>query len=228
MERCCLCIPLRAGVFIIALLLSLVWASEVILLVVHKKTIFDYFPDSSPLITPVYYTCIAAALLYCLGGLFGLVGSLAQNRPMASTFSVINWTLVTLELISSFSAWVYLLEEKDNIINDCVTGSPAVAQNGTTSSTSSPPSANVNITGASNTSSYPLRIQVSSAAACAGDVQKVIIVMGVIVFVGNLISLYFASVVGAYATRLKRNNQHHKLRDLDAPIRRVPVAAAVY
>ncbi|RUS13338.1 hypothetical protein BC937DRAFT_95468 [Endogone sp. FLAS-F59071] len=194
-----------------------------------QATIFEFFPDKSPYITPVYYTCIAVALIYALGGLFGVAGSLAQNRPMVITFNIINWVMVTLQFVSSFSAWVYLLVEKDNILNDCVASSPAgVAQNGTTISYTTPLT-NVSIVGTSNNATYPLGIHLPSSTECAGDIQKVIIWMGVGVFVGNLLSFYFASTVSAYATRLKRNNQHHKLRDMDTPpARRVPMAAVVY
>ncbi|KAG0166375.1 hypothetical protein DFQ28_005962 [Apophysomyces sp. BC1034] len=50
---------------------------------------------------------------------------------------------------------------------------------------------------------------------CEAAVKQVLIIYGLLVFIGNFLQIYFASAISAYADRLKRNNQHQKLRDLD-------------
>ncbi|RUP44693.1 hypothetical protein BC936DRAFT_149124 [Jimgerdemannia flammicorona] len=151
---------------------------------------------------------------------------------MVITFNVVNWVMVTLTFIASFSAWIYLLVEKDNIVSNCIAASPSgptVSQNGTAIINPATVNGTIAINKNDNSTLSSLVFVDSNASACQGDVQKVIVWMGVSVFIGNMLSIYFASAVGAYAARLKRNiNGHQKLRDMDARSGHRPVVPAGY
>ncbi|KAL9551147.1 hypothetical protein PS6_005161 [Mucor atramentarius] len=52
---------------------------------------------------------------------------------------------------------------------------------------------------------------------CHTATKQILIAGGIVVFVGNLIQVYFASIINAYATRLGQHGsfQHHQLHNLD-------------
>ncbi|GAN03936.1 hypothetical protein MAM1_0051c03392 [Mucor ambiguus] len=52
---------------------------------------------------------------------------------------------------------------------------------------------------------------------CHTATKQILIAGGIVVFVGNFIQIYFASIVNAYATRLGQHGsfQHHQLHNLD-------------
>ncbi|KAI8967007.1 hypothetical protein BDF20DRAFT_830359 [Mycotypha africana] len=54
-----------------------------------------------------------------------------------------------------------------------------------------------------------------SLDTCTVYYRNFMISYGIIVFLFNFIQFYFASVISAYATRLRRTNMHEKLRDLE-------------
>ncbi|GAB5588582.1 hypothetical protein Unana1_03482 [Umbelopsis nana] len=109
-----------------------------------------------------------------------------------------------LTLGVSLAAFILLLSRQQDAQNNCVAfwnqqGGPP------SDSASSPYHTSVVIPGN----------QQSIQDYCVTTLKALIIATGVCTFVGNGIQLYFATMVGAYSTRLKRFRQHIPLRDLE-------------
>jgi hypothetical protein len=183
------------------------------------------YPIQTNQFTPIFWSLVAVYILYTISSLFGVIGSITQKRRMVLFFSILYWIMVILTLIVSFAAWIILLVKRSEVESAC---EAAVAN-----------------TIAANDSPYhsPVTIpnqQADIQDACNQAIRNATIGGGVAVFVGNALQvrivklsqplapllwltiilflfhqLYFASAISAYAQRLKRNNQHQKLRDLD-------------
>ncbi|KAI8376280.1 uncharacterized protein BYT42DRAFT_574068 [Radiomyces spectabilis] len=148
---------------------------------------------------PGYWTAVGVIALYAVSSLFGVIGSITQNRKMIGVFKILYWLVTILLLIVTFALWILCLVKRDLLVESCAEVARELA---------------------SSSSSYYTPVQLPNGGdnltqSCATAAKQLLIVGGLIVFVGNLFQVYFASVISAYAARLKRNNQHQKLRDLD-------------
>ncbi|KAI9284397.1 hypothetical protein BC943DRAFT_60854 [Umbelopsis sp. AD052] len=200
MSTCCCCIPLRIGVIIIAVFSTIVYALGTASLFISKNHASASFPIQANQYTAVFWTLVAVYILYTLSSLIGVVGSITQRRRMVLFFSILNWIMVVLTLIASFAVWIILLVKKSDVETAC--------------------EAAVSNSIAANDSPYHTPVSIPNQQgdiqnACQEAIRNATIIGGVLVFVGNALQFYFASAISAYAQRLKRNNQHQKLRDLD-------------
>ncbi|KAJ2956173.1 hypothetical protein NQZ79_g7934 [Umbelopsis isabellina] len=200
MSTCCCCIPLRIGVTIIAVLSTIGYLAGTVSLFLSKSHLDSMYPIQSSQYAPVFWSMAAIYILYTLSSLLGVVGSITQQRRLVLIFSILYWIMVILTLIASFAVWIILLVRR----SDVETGCEAAVTN-SVAATDSPYHAPVTIPNQ----------QAEVQDACSQAIRNVTIGLGVGVFVGNALQLYFASAISAYAQRLKRNNQHQKLRDLD-------------
>ncbi|KAI9285246.1 hypothetical protein BC943DRAFT_360351 [Umbelopsis sp. AD052] len=200
-STCCCCIPLRVGVGIIATLSLAFYGSSLILCFVYKNgNVVDNRING---VNAIFWSSVAVSIVWLLASLFGLIGVLTQRRGMVLLFNTFNWIMAFLTLGVSLAAFILLLAKQQDAHNNCVTfwneqGGPPTADG-------SPYHSSVNIP--SN--------QQSIDDYCTNVLRILTIVIGVLTFVGNGIQLYFAAMVGAYSTRLKRFRQHVPLRDLD-------------
>ncbi|KAI8368861.1 hypothetical protein EDC96DRAFT_574019 [Choanephora cucurbitarum] len=202
--NCCFCIPLRVGVTSIAILSSVFYIAILIFLLMNRQG-FDELPQTmiSSTLT-LFWVFVGTLSLFAAFSLFGVIAGLTQNKTMMNIFRFLYWTVTLLLFISSTAFWIYLMIQRDSVTTGC---QQFMALNATTSITStySP----VTLPDGTDGGLYH--------DYCASLTRQVLIISGVLVFVGNLVQIYFASVIGAYARRLKAGmtSQHQQLRDLD-------------
>ncbi|KAI8078833.1 uncharacterized protein BX664DRAFT_342823 [Halteromyces radiatus] len=205
-NTCCCCIPIRAGVLIIATLSALFYIATLVCLLVGKGSLLN--PEYSERIIIGYWILFGLSILYTLSSIFGIVGGLAKNRGMTNIFKVLYWLMAILMLILSVGLWIASMVNRDETVAVC---SDILQHPGT-------------YNGELTTYNYP---KAQADEICSSSMRNLLIGMGIGVFVGNLIQLYFACVISAYATRLRRTNQHERLRNLeDFPVE--PVGKAHY
>ncbi|CDS10098.1 hypothetical protein LRAMOSA02775 [Lichtheimia ramosa] len=189
-HKCCCCFPLRIGVFIIALFSFLASTASLVWLIINRNQIQGYEGYSYFSMDVVFYVGIGLASLNIAAGLFGLIGTTAQKRGLVVIFQFVYWIMAILTLVVTVGTWIFLLVHRSDIEAGCQEGVEQMESSG-----------------------YTLGSEI--ADMCSRGMQGLLIGGGVGVFIGNIISLYFACVVSAYASRLKRSNQHLPLRDLE-------------
>ncbi|KAG2228147.1 hypothetical protein INT45_009193 [Circinella minor] len=138
-----------------------------------------------------YYVCIAVSCIGALTSLFGFIGTIIQKRGLINIFKIVYWLMAILALIVTAATYIFLIVRRGDIVDGC----EYYIENGT--------------------EGYPLPDGIDSREACEKTMVGVLVGGGVGIVVGNIISIYFACVVTAYASRLKQRVQHHPLRDLE-------------
>ncbi|CAM0138987.1 hypothetical protein VKS41_008548 [Umbelopsis sp. WA50703] len=207
LEQCCCCIPLRAGTFIIALWFFVVNLFEATSGFLGRNSIFAYASQTS---RAVFIVQQLLTLLIACGGLFGMVGSCLASRKFAKIFSITVWTACGLSILKYLISLILIATHRDNIIASCeATGFVSMSNPQTSignTFTSSPYYHPVKYPGTLNANSM-------SYGDCEQAVKVMLITFGVIVFVIQVVQIYFASVVSAYASRLRNGARHHRLHD---------------
>ncbi|CAO3597283.1 unnamed protein product [Absidia cylindrospora] len=204
-NTCCCCIPIRAGVLIIATLSAAFYIVLLVTLGIKKESLTSAeYGDRSAI---SYWVLFSISILYALSSLFGIVGGVAKNRAMTNIFRVLYWIMAILSLILSVGLWIAAMVYRDDSVAVCSDILQNPGKYGATLDT---------------TFTKP-----EADSTCSNSMRNVLIISGVCVVIGNLIQLYFACAISAYATRLRRTNQHEKLRNLeDFPVE--PVGKAHY
>ncbi|KAF1804404.1 hypothetical protein V8B55DRAFT_1500605 [Mucor lusitanicus] len=197
LNNCCFCIPLRAGVTAIAVCSSVLYIGILIWLLRERQVIYSLQDVSAAL--AVFWSLVAVVGLYSVSALFGVIGGITQNRSMINIFRFLYWTVVILLLLSSSAIWIFMLIKQNSIIDECQ-----------------------KYLNDSNSSSSPIMIPNQQQQGliqedCHTATKQILIAGGIVVFVGNFIQIYFASIINAYATRLGQHGsfQHHQLHNLD-------------
>ncbi|ORZ23059.1 hypothetical protein BCR42DRAFT_403888 [Absidia repens] len=204
-NTCCCCIPIRAGVLIIATLSAAFYIVILVGLGINKESLTSAEYGNRSSIS--YWVLFSISILYALSSLFGIVGGVAKNRAMTNIFRVLYWIMAILSLILSVGLWIAAMVYRDDSVAICsdILQNPAKY-------------------GASLDTTFT---KSEADSTCSTSMRNVLIISGVCVVIGNLIQLYFACAISAYATRLRRTNQHEKLRNLeDFPVE--PVGKAHY
>ncbi len=158
-----------------------------------------------------YYINLLFTIIVLLGGLFGIVGSLFASRKSAKFFSIVVWMCCFLSFVKYIISLVLMIVYKQNMINTCIRSGFVSINNSqiglepTTVSTNSYYSP----------VKYPNTMNsfATSQEECEQSVKLLIILWGAIIFVVQVLQIYFASVVNAYAARLKSGARHHRLHD---------------
>ncbi|KAI7900403.1 uncharacterized protein BX663DRAFT_517449 [Cokeromyces recurvatus] len=109
--KCCCCIPIRAGVLIIALLSAAIYIGSTVCLFLNKPT---------TVFNGIYYTSIAVSIIFALTSIFGVLGCITQHRRMIGIFKVSYWIVVVLQFIITIAAIIMLAIQKTLIIDNCV------------------------------------------------------------------------------------------------------------
>ncbi|KAI9277844.1 hypothetical protein BY458DRAFT_504206 [Sporodiniella umbellata] len=123
--KCCCCVPIRAGVLIIALLSAAFYVAITVLLCLAIPSFNESGGAySTPAMKGVHYTSIAVTVIFTFCSLFGVVGSITQHRKMIAAFKAAYWTASLLELLISIASIVMLAVEKTEIVNTCVSQNP--------------------------------------------------------------------------------------------------------
>ncbi|KAI9022939.1 hypothetical protein CLU79DRAFT_749591 [Phycomyces nitens] len=198
-KSCCCCVPLRAGVMVIAIVSSAFYISSLVYLLIRRSDMFAKHPDSLNTLTPIFWTGVAVVSVYSISSILGVFGTISQNRAMTAIFRVLYWIMAILILIVSIAAWVIVFVKRDSFQDECI------------SLLGRPDSDIYSIVKVPSGSEVATALQ----NACSDDLKTVLIVSGIAVVIGNIVQIYFASVVSSYASRLKRGNKHIPLRNLD-------------
>ncbi|KAI9340128.1 hypothetical protein BD770DRAFT_465505, partial [Pilaira anomala] len=158
-----------------------------------------------------YYINLIFTIFVCFAGLFGIIGSLFAQRKSAKLFSWAVWTCCLLSFTKYLISLVLMAVYRQNMLNTCIRSGLVGLGNsqlGLTPTTVS--------TGSYYTPvKYPdtLNSFATSPQECESSIKLMIILWGAIIFAIQLLQLYFASVVNAYANRLKSGARHHRLHD---------------
>ncbi|KAI9303640.1 hypothetical protein BJ944DRAFT_268049 [Cunninghamella echinulata] len=204
-NTCCCCIPIRAGVLFIATLSTAFYLALTIWSFIGEQKYVTTTELQLPKI--IFWVFVSLFILYAISSLFGMVGAVAKNRAMINIFKGVYWLMAIIGLVVSVGIWIALLVKRDDFSSLCndIYQHPA----------------DYNLPD-------NLPIQPSQAAElCGTTTRNLLIITGVCTLVGNFIQIYFACVISAYATRLRRTNQHEKLRNLeDFPVE--PIGKAQY
>ncbi|CAO3631423.1 unnamed protein product [Mucor fragilis] len=207
LEKCCCLIPLRLGTFFIAIWFFAIYLFYTATGFVGVNSIVFYSGQAA---RPWYYINLLFAVFICLGGFCGIIGSFFASRRFSKAFSVIVWVNCILSIIVYVASLVLIALNKQHVIDSCsVIGFVGV---GNAQQDITPTQFNSNNAYYSPVK-YPglLTEHAASKDACSSMINTFTIVFGVVVFVVQLIQIYFAYVVGAYAKRLSNGARHHRL-----------------
>ncbi|KAI8879021.1 hypothetical protein K501DRAFT_227430 [Backusella circina FSU 941] len=200
LNKCCFCIPLRTGVTVIAVCSSIFYIGCLIWLLKSTSTLNSFSQQDQSAAKAVFWTCVSVIGLYSASSLFGVIGGITQNRKMVNIFRYLYWIVAVLLLLGSSTTWILMMVKRDSIISGC--------QKYLLEST--------------NASSYYSPVTLPNDTMhlheedCTSATKQILIIFGIIVFIGNAVQVYFACLINAYARRLKGGlAQHHKLRDMD-------------
>ncbi|CAO3702633.1 unnamed protein product [Rhizopus stolonifer] len=164
---------------------------------------------SSQSAKPWYYISLVLAMFICIAGLSGIAGSLFASRRFSKAFSVVVWINCLLSFIIYAVSLIIIATKRQNTIDSCrVVGFVGI---GNTQEVLEPAHL-------SNSSYYSpvkysglLTENAASESECSSRLKLFIILFGALVFVVQLVQIYFAYVVSAYAKRLKNGARHHRL-----------------
>ncbi|KAG2201476.1 hypothetical protein INT46_000638 [Mucor plumbeus] len=120
--KCCCCIPVRAGVLIIALLSAALYIALTVGLFMSKPSsglTYDDVEIDMKIVNGIYYTSIAVAILFALASLFGVLGSVTQHRKMIAIFKISYWFVAILQFIVTVAAIIILAVKRTDIVNNC-------------------------------------------------------------------------------------------------------------
>ncbi|KAK4518186.1 uncharacterized protein ATC70_001537 [Mucor velutinosus] len=208
LEKCCCFIPLRMGTFIIALWFFIAYLFDAVTGFLGINSIIVYSGQTAK---AWYYINLLFTVLVFVGGLSGIIGSIFAQRKSARFFSIVVWVCCALSFIKYVISLVLMVVYRQNMINTCIRsgivgfGNSQIGLGPTTISTNSYYSP----------VKYPntMNAHATSAEDCEHSIKMLIILWGVLIFIVQMVQIYFASVVGAYATRLRSGARHHRLHD---------------
>ncbi|KAI8390299.1 hypothetical protein BD560DRAFT_380568 [Blakeslea trispora] len=206
LEKCCCFIPLRLGTFIIA-----IWFCALYLLYTATgflgiNAIVVYSGQAA---RPWYYIDLLFSVFICVGGLCGIIGSTFASRRFSKAFSFIAWVNVALSILIYVISLVLVGIHRNQIVDSCRVVGFVNVNNARREPNFSTPSSQVHYSPVH----YPglLTEHAATESQCQSMTKTFIIAFGVVIFVVQLIQIYFAYVVGAYAKRLANGARHHRL-----------------
>ncbi|KAI9481301.1 MAG: hypothetical protein EXX96DRAFT_480068 [Benjaminiella poitrasii] len=210
LEKCCCLIPLRLGTFFIAIWFFAIYLIYSATGFLGVNAIVFYSGQAA---TPWYYISMLFSVFICLGGFCGIIVSCFASRKFAKVFSVIVWINVDLSILVYLISLILIAVNKNHLASSCqVVGFVGIGN----------PQQDIAPVQLHNEHSYysPVRyypgLRTEHAAdqeTCARIMRDFIILFGCLAFVIQLIQIYFAYVVSAYAKRLSNGARHHRLHD---------------
>ncbi|KAI9495344.1 hypothetical protein BDB00DRAFT_814245 [Zychaea mexicana] len=205
------CVPVRVGALAIASLLCVLYFASSIVMLVKRQGLKDWatmvqavdVPLTDQAFDGVYAALVAVSLTYTLLSAYGVVAIVLRRRKLIQIYHVTNWFFVLLIMTVSLAYWFYFKVKRDVYINDCQDlQNQGVTPNGEIYTPVAVPGKNM-IAGGSDKSH------------CISLVQTLVIVSGIVVFLGNFIQLYLASCIGTYASSLNWEYLHQRLQTQD-------------
>ncbi|KAI8887152.1 hypothetical protein K501DRAFT_321526 [Backusella circina FSU 941] len=211
-ERVCCCIPVRLGAMLMALIIGCIYLICTILMFVYRRDMQAWSTLEQNVDTPltveafngVFNAFVSLFIIYTVVSVAGLISIGLQHRKMVRVYHIANWFFVLLFFTMSVAFWIYFKVKQDIYINDCqdlqnmLDLQNNVPQNPYYTSIQIP--------------NRPMIAGGSDKSHCIELIHRLVIVTGIVVFVGNLLQVYWARSIGKYAIALKRYYQHQKLQ----------------
>ncbi|KAI8876283.1 hypothetical protein K501DRAFT_200740, partial [Backusella circina FSU 941] len=156
-----------------------------------------------------YYIGLLFSIFVCVGGLLGVIGSCTRSRSFAKAFSVIVWINCLLSALIYVISLILMATNSPHSIESCRVIGFVDSHN---------PHKDVTPVQLSTSEFYTpvkyaglLTEHAESESNCAHMTKLFTITFGVVVFVVQLVQIYFAYIVNAYAKRLSNGARHHRL-----------------
>ncbi|CAO3587291.1 unnamed protein product [Absidia cylindrospora] len=140
-----------------------------------------------------------------------MFGSCFSSRKFAKIFSVVVWVNCTLSMLKYVICLALMISHKYDMSRSCLRSGFISFGNSQTSIEpviipDSPYYSPVRYPGTLNANA-------ASQEDCDASIKTFLITFGVVVFVIQVLQFYFATVVSAYASRLRNGARHHRLHD---------------
>ncbi|KAI9281559.1 hypothetical protein BY458DRAFT_469094 [Sporodiniella umbellata] len=206
LEKCCCFIPLRLGTFFVAIWFFVVYLFYTTTGFLGVNSVVYYSSQSAK---AWYYINLLFSVFICLGGLSGIAGSLFASRRFSKAFSLISWINCFLSFVLYIVSLVLIASRKQSLIDSCrVMGFIGI---GNAQTIISP--VHVGSSDYYSPVRYPglLTANAGTEAQCDAELKTFTITFGALIFVVQIVQVYFAYVVSAYAKRLKNGARHHRL-----------------
>ncbi|KAI8877916.1 hypothetical protein K501DRAFT_259573 [Backusella circina FSU 941] len=207
-EKCCCLIPLRLGTFIIALWFFVLYLIDAVTGFLGVNAVIVYSGQTAK---AWYYINLLFTVLVLVGGFCGIMGSAFSQKKFAKTFSIIVWISCALSFIKYVISLALLIVYRQNMIDTCIRSGFVSLNNA---------QRNLGVSTISTGSYYTpvhypntLTANAASADECEQSVKMLIILWGALIFVVQVVQVYFATVVATYAKRLRSGARHHRLHD---------------
>ncbi|CAO3591112.1 unnamed protein product [Absidia cylindrospora] len=137
-----------------------------------------------------------------------MFGSCFSSRKFAKTFSVVVWINCTLSMLKYVTCLALMISHRYDITRSCLRSgfsnyqtsiTPAIIPN-------NPYYSPIRYPGTLNANA-------TSQEDCEASIKSFLITFGVVCFIIQVLQFYFATVVSAYASRLRNGARHHRLHD---------------
>jgi len=223
MKKCCLCIPLRAGTFLIALWFFAFSGFEAITGFLGRNAILSYVSQTN---IAIFWVEECLAIVVALGGLVGIIGSCFASRGFVRAFSIITWINCVISIIQHVSSLVVVGLNRQNLIDECVSTGKFDVSPAEVTSFYTPINRNITLSSSNTTGVSP---NSASYETCQKEVEVFFIAAAIIILVIQFIQFYFATVVASYAAKLTFQPRHTKLMNQqDWDDQQMPMRESVY
>ncbi|CAO3630029.1 unnamed protein product [Mucor fragilis] len=207
--RCCCIIPLRGGIII----------SGVIMLVVSVALLGATFTHKNPMIIHLSLIHVVLPWIYigfqiatAVVALYTIASGAIAKLGMMRLNKFLLWLLVFLLTIWEAVCFILALVNRSKALAACEEANPS------SSSSASADSPNNTTLSVGDYSATFLGMEMGNTyglANCAQAVQADVIGSAIILFVGQILMFYAATVVGSYTAKLRERKLGHRLRDLE-------------
>lgn len=208
MKKCCLCIPLRAGTFLIALWFFIIAGFEAITGFLGRNAVLSYVSQTNIVI---FWIEESLAILVALSGLVGIIGTCSASRRFIRIFSIVIWISCVISIIQHVSSLVIVSLNRQIIIDECAATGKLDVSPAEVTSLYTPINRNNSLSIQADSSSGFSPNSSSAFASCTKEVEIFVIVAAVVILVIQFLQFYFATVVGSYAAKLTSQPKHTKL-----------------
>jgi hypothetical protein len=175
---CCCCIPLRAGVIILALLSFLASGFEAVVYLAKPKFIQPQPNHTTALVYGIFMA------IMCFFSLIGLIGGIRASHGMVKAYSVLQKITLFLAFVATGVTIGFSFKNRPEMLDQCI----ASVKDGS----------NENVVNLPKDASDDVIRQV-----CEPMVTATLVAMTITMIIILLILIYFTTVVSEYASKLK-------------------------
>ncbi|KAI8973304.1 hypothetical protein BDF20DRAFT_881644 [Mycotypha africana] len=118
-KNCFCCVPLRAAVTTIAVISTSFYVGILLWLLKERNVVYNFPQPSSATAIAAFWSLITIIAMYALSSVFGVIGSLKQNKNMIDLFRFFYWTMAMLLCLSSSILWIVLIFKQSTILEEC-------------------------------------------------------------------------------------------------------------